>query len=677
MKKILLSLLILASLYAQPQEKHSIKDLKPNDVIGMRISVPAENTNLSSVWDFGNGSKVDMDFNVLSVKGDSIHLGVKPTRLFSLINNSDNTCAYFDSDYYAYYDNKPWFFLFEDNSVIASVNMNDGGVKIKYKDKTGGIDFDEEEKSTGRSRNDWYNQAFNIPKGLKLMEYVDEPIATLYIDFEKIVKSSLGAFTKEWEEKPKEDTSIPWMIDLRSSIKNQPNAPMFIQITSASFELPYNISIRYQAPRDMPEDRVLLTVGNRKISPTKKENDTYSFSFFLPSPKRAYIGDLIMDLTPNDSLIVSYDAVKKEYTFQGEGAANSAFTNKTIQLYNTAVEMNTRNESPLGHLEAYLDHLKYMEERFDSTLDQYAREMNDYWIKSARLSFDYWYINSRIKPFGEILSIGSFELIAAQNQLKDNPKMLKELNEVYSGIQIPWMNEHFTNVFPFGDYLYQPYTYNGFVKDFFAYKAKETNSSIMTAMNSLQDHVSGYYFAKTVFSGYPRSYLNSEVIKDLMTHFHLEKYNREYEDFLKNMHDPEIRESVVNLHQQLIKIEPGANIKDLNLDVEKYIPLKDKADGYFILLVGDSIGYNYVINSQKRDIQSIYSDMDKGIIKEELKDKVKLCFITNEHYKETLNNVPDIQEKVIFVPDKMIRDYKDKVVTKKRFFLILRNDGVM
>ncbi|MFV0537465.1 MAG: sensor histidine kinase [Dysgonomonas sp.] len=688
MKKILLTLVFLVSLCTDAQVRHSIRDLQPNDVISMKITVPVKDAVLNSLWDFEHGCKIDVDFQILSVEDDSIRMIIKPTRLLALFNapTTKGSLAYFDSNYYTYSDNKPWFYLFADNSVVASVNMNDWGVGVNYKNKTRDINHAEEEKATGRSRKEWYTQTLNIPKGLKVIDYGGEPITEVLLDFDKIIKLSLNSFTKEWNKKSNDKATMPWMINIGTTPKNDSSSPAFIQITSASFKLQPNISISFTPSKGTPEDRIFIQVGNEKIFPIRKTNNAYQFAFFLPSPKRAYMNGLTLDLTPDDSLIIGYNASANSYIFSGKGIANSLFTQTIAQLFDAKLANVEGDAKDATFLENIKKNFQKNEEFFKSTLSQYIDGMNDYWIRSARLSFDYWYINERLKLYSKATDRFDLERLPMVKQyLKENPDKLNEANKslniddlekLRDGASIPWQNDHFVNVFPYGDYLYQPYTYHPFIKDFFRYKAKETNNTIMTGMQYLQEHIPSYYFAKSVFFGYPRSYLNSETLKYLMVNFQLEENNREYEDFLKAMHDPEIRESVVNLHQQLTKIEPGANIKELKLEIEKHIPLKSNSDKYIILLVGDDkIGFNPHMGAYETNIKEIYESLITDLRESNLADKVDICIITTESSKINQRGLSDIQSKIIFVSDKDIRDYTDKVVNHERSFIVLRSNG--
>lgn len=108
MKKILFTFFVLVSVCIQAREVSSMKDLRPNDTFNIRITLPAKNSELSSVWDFEHGYKMDVDCQVLSNNENSVQVAIKPTRLLVWVNLPDDPyySAYYDSNYFAYFDNK-------------------------------------------------------------------------------------------------------------------------------------------------------------------------------------------------------------------------------------------------------------------------------------------------------------------------------------------------------------------------------------------------------------------------------------------------------------------------------------------------------------------------------------------------------------------------------------------
>ncbi|WP_051698014.1 sensor histidine kinase [Prevotella sp. 10(H)] len=646
MRKILLVIIFLLSVVSIPaKELFSIKDLKPADKFSLRITVSAGTVGHSSVWDFSQTQKVDVDFHVLSVDKDSIRLAIKPIRWFTCfqseeqLKNRQTDLAYFNTDYFGYYDDKPMFYLFDNNSVIASLNTNDKKVNISYADSP-------EEKHTNRYRNRWYMQALNIPQGLRMVSFVS-PISDLFIDFDIITKSALESFFKEWDEKNRKGATMPWLIDLRSEFVSVSDKATFAQLTSASFAIQPNTHIMFTASKDIPEDRIFIEMDGERMKPVKSVNYTYVFSFFLSSPKRMNIRDIILDITPEDSLKVKYNSISRNYEFEGKGYANSAYINEIAKLYNS-------NQPDIYHEMDKDIFFREGEELHVSLLSKYQSNMNDYWRKSAKLSFDYWYASEKLKLYNENVTRSWGEPVATEDMSL-------------------WYNKHFTDLFPFADYLYQPYTYGALVESFYTYKAQEANNSIMTGIRYLQGHIPKYYFADAVFWGYPRFYLTSETLKYIMLNFHLSESEREYQDFIQKCNVTELRKSVIDLHEKLAKVDPGANIKDLDLKIENKIPLKNKSDGYVILLVRNSLDNNKEDLYFEQRLKNIYTEIEKA----ELKDKVNVCIITSESHKSHFDSKPEIQKQIIFVPDANVREFEDKLVSDDRDYMVIRNNGII
>ncbi len=641
MKKTLFTFLVFVSICVQAREIRNLKDLRIGDSFSMRITVPVEPAKQSSIWEIEQAQKIDVGFQVLEVTKDSVVLAIRPTRWFIYYQSPHDkrVSIYLDSDYVLYSGKKKFFYQFSDNSVTASLNMSSGKVTLNF------ITTPEEEKNASRSKKSWYTQPFEIPHGLEIF-YFDSFLPDFLLNFEELIKISLESFIVKWEDLANPAPHIPWLVEL-SPERNKADEPTFINILDTSFPLEPNTFISYTDHGEIPEDRLFLKVGNRKIMPTRKEGNSYEFSFFLTLPKRGYIGDLILDLTPSDSLIIGYETATG-FVFEGKGAANSAFTNTIAKWYTANKDAQKADTESL---------LAEGEDVYRSTLDKYSHGMNSYWLRSAELSNKYWYASQQFKTYNRN---------KRESWGRERP----------SNEEIPWNNEQIKNLFPSADYLYQPYIYTDLVDNFFVYKASEANNSVMTGLYQLEGYIPSYYFADAVFWGYPRTYLTSKTLKKLMVDFELSRSNREYEDFISKQHDPEILETIVELHRQLKMIEPGANIKELGLDVEKYIPLKNDANKYIILLVGDDkIGFNPNLGDYKTNIKEIQESLKNNLRENNLTDKVDICLITSASSKSKLGITSEMENGIIFVPDKEVRDYEDKVVGKERSFIVLKSNG--
>jgi len=534
MKRIALIFGILVSIVSvQARDVAGLKDLQQSDTFSVRITVPVSPKGQSSVWSFEETQKLDVGFHVLSVNKDSVRMAIKPTRWIIYYREPEKryTAVYENSDYVRYYGGKTQFYLFENNSVVVSVNRNDGKFNIDYKAHI------EDEENQYRKR--WAKQLMEISNGLRLYGH-SEPVSDLDLDFDNVINISLNGFLEDWNE----EQTIPSFVDLGLDSDWKADTPTSLQLLSASFDLPPNTIVEFRAG-EMPEDRVFLTLGSQKIYPQKYTAgiyEVYKFSFFLDAPRRAYIHDLILDLTPGDSIA----AVSPNYTFQdydlaGNGYANSAYTNAMAKFYNSRNAEQVEDADWDTFWEENIEH-------FHFTYNTYIRQMDDYWRESSRLSFNYWYMSEHIKRYNRRAAWDSFN-----PDLSDN--------------EIPWTNPRFMTSFPFADHLYQPYkTYGELLKSFYNYKAFQANNSVLTGRKYfLSDGLTpAYYFANAVFSGYPRSYLTSETLKEMMLRFHLSFSEREYQDFMNmyNLQESEIKESLHCIARANEKVDPGQTSRD-------------------------------------------------------------------------------------------------------------------
>ena len=650
MKRVLfVSIMVLATMIVQAKEVFSFGNLKPGDLFCLKITLPFGDAKPGSVWDFNSVQKIDIDFKVLAVNKDSVRLGIKPTNWYIcspnliypevLRQHGVRVNYYFDSQYHTFLNSKPIFYLFDNNSVNAFIHAQNGGMEFRFTELA-------EEQLTSRSRKRWSTDLREIPEGLDMV-YWDGKLGNYTLDFESTIKLILDAFLKEWKKSREAGQSIPWLVDLSSGFKEGAVAPVYIQLTAASFSLPSNSFISLTTPAEMPEDRVFITMGDQRILPSKKEGDAYLFDLFLSSPQRFSIGNVLLDMTPADSLVVKFNAYTRQYEFSGKGWENSAYTNSIVSLYkDETADMTHEKEQELFFSKG--------KAFFESILSRYAPAMNPYWLHSAKLSFDYWYAAERIRLYNEKVK---------QNRGRTYP----DENE------IPWKNEHFTRLFPFSDYLYQPYTYGNLMKAFLDFKARQNYMNTLTSVGYLQGGARRYYFADVIFWGYPGFYLTGDALAYQMVRFGLHESSREYEDFTRKCPVPELRDPIIALHDKLAKAAPGANIKALNLEVEKQIPLKHTANGYVILLVKERLDNNPEDPLFEERLRLIRDEIEKT----GLKGSVEVCIITGESQKATFAAKPGLQQQIYFAPEKSIRDYEDKIISDNEAFLIIRNDGTI
>lgn len=658
--RLLILLLVLTSMFAQAKEVRTFDKLRQGDSFTLKVTVSDGAVGHNSIWDFDQVQKIEVQFDVLSVDKDSVRFGIKPTNWFAHFQDKDQydlnpyspfkVYNYYDSHFFSRYANgESIFYLFRDNNVILSASIKDGKVSTNF------FPISEESGIFTRDRKKWYSDLLQITTGVKIIGGGGPP-QDLTLDFEAILKTAAQGFFNNWIEKSGEGSLISWFVDLRNSVTPQnTQAPTFVQLVSASFDLQPNVRLIYTPSKDIPEDRIFITNNDERIRPAKKSSDSsYTFEFFLPSPKRMELNGLSLDLTPDDSIKIEYNTVENDYLFTGRGGANSAYTNQIVKFYKE--EKGLRNHGEIWKItqQQIDDFFDKGKAKHQILLQTYSKGMNAYWVRSAELSYNYWYLSEKVNMHNVITqqNIGDF---------------MKPMPLQY---QIDWTSKEFGCIFPASDYLYQPYTYGKFLNSYYSYKAWQTNDDVLTGMRYLQEHIPKYYFADAIFWGYPRFYLTSETLKYLMTGFHLEDSQREYDDFLRKCSEPGLRTSITSMHEQVEKVEPGANIKNLNLAIQNYIPFKNASDSYIVLLVDEGLTESFNLQ-----LKNPYKESDKE--NDYLRDKITPCVITSESRKSLFEKSNNAQEYITFVSDDKLRDYYDKVITRKGCYIIMRSDGTI
>lgn len=658
--KLLIVLLVLTSMFAQAKEVRTFDKLRQGDSFTLKVTVSDGVVGHNSIWDFDQAQKLEVQFDVLSVDKDSVRFGIKPTNWFAHFQDKDQhdpnpyslfkVYNYYDSYFFSRYANgESIFYLFRDNNVILSASIKDGRVSTNF------LPIPEESGIFTRDRKRWYSDLLQITTGVKIIGGGGIP-KDLTLDFEAVLRTAAQGFFHNWIEKSRKGNLMPWFVDLRDPVTTQnTQTPTFVQIVSASFDLQPNVRLIYTPSKDIPEDRVFITNNGERIRPAKKSSDgSYTFEFFLSSPKRMKINGILLDLTPDDSIKIEYNTVENDYLFTGRGSANSAYTNQIVKFYKEEKELQNSGELWKITQQQIDDFFDKGKAKHQTLLQTYGKEMNAYWIRSAELSYNYWYLSEKVNMHNAITqqNIGDF---------------MKPMPLQY---QIDWTSKEFGCIFPASDYLYQPYTYGKFLDSYYSYKAWQTNDDVLTGMRYLQEHIPKYYFADAIFWGYPRFYLTSETLKYLMTGFHLEDSQREYDDFLRKCAEPGLRTSITSMHEQVEKVEPGANIKDLNLAIQNYIPLKNASDSYIVLLVDEGLTESFNLQ-----LKNPYKESDKE--NDYLRDKITPCVITSASRKSLFEKNNNAQEYITFVSDDKLRDYYDKVITRKGCYIIMRSDGTI
>lgn len=326
MKKLLSTLLIIIPIFLFAKEIKNVNNLEQNDILKLRLTFPRNTINLNvEPWSIEQKEQIDVEIKVINQNKESIEFAILPTHWFIYYQSPHNrdVNVYFDSDFLIFSDNNPIFNLFENNSVTANLNKENNNISINFKTIQG-----EEDKNS--SRKEWVTQLIEIPKGLKIAPF-DNEFPMNKLNFEKVINFSLSELFNQL----KKTHQLPWIIINKENKDKE--LPYFIEIIDASFNLKANTTVVVNPSTKTPIEDIWIKLGDKKITPTKQNRDSFIFEFFLPSPQRAYLKDYILDLTPTDSLLIAYSKIDKNYIIKGKGAANSNYINAIRKFYDTTL----------------------------------------------------------------------------------------------------------------------------------------------------------------------------------------------------------------------------------------------------------------------------------------------------------------------------------------------------
>lgn len=478
--------------------------------------------------------------------------------------------------------------------------------------------------------------------------------STLYFS-SKLIPVGLGSIPGYTESWMGQELNYPQLIEqvVIPFLCNQPTKSdhAFCQLVQASFDLPHNTRIIFKPLHPITGPATRLSIGSRNYPLTKQADGSYQTSFFLSQPTKSWLGDNLL-LTPGDSLIIR-ETSEDNYTFEGRGAANNQFYQEiekhyTFFYYDFCFFFNLPDTVSLHQ------RIKRGKELYETSLQKYDQRLTPYWKKSAELSAKYWEITTRFR------ANWNFHRRSSKDSI--HPKIAK----AYS---IPVHSNLFRRTSPFTDYLYQPQFYDKFLNAFFQYKVQQLNEDNLTHKTWWESDASTYYLQKQIFSDYPQIFRLAENLKDMMESQQLTEIRREYEDFLHLCKNPTINQDIRELWNQYMKIEPGANIKEVGLNVTSYLPLKKKADGY--ILLSDSYVFcdpqDLTTNVQ---IEKILSELN-------IKDKTALCYFRPESRRQFLPDSLKGKNIYTFLPDNLIDEDKIKLNISPWTMILMRNDGTI
>ena len=441
-----------------------------------------------------------------------------------------------------------------------------------------------------------------------------------------------------------------------------------IQVTDASFPLIPNLKLSFYSERKLTSDELILEVNYRKYALKQEDNGFVRFDFFLPHLSMGKMINTVVSMTPGDSIAMLSDA-NGDITFSGKGAENCRFWHELSKhqsfldkYLNDRGYTTSSTEIPLpSHMESYL---ATGDSIFQALQSQYASQMSPYWLESSQLSYKYWYM-------AQVL----------QSHLKHHSI-------------IEWEKEPFNSVTPFLDYLFHPQHYTSFINLYSDYIQEDLHRDVLIrTVNYHINLMSKYYSQKGLLAGYPKYLALSETLLKLIETEALSKFQNEYQDFTTECKDPVLLQKVVQEYDLSLKIQPGENIRKLQLSIEQELPLKKTADGYILIIMGypenSGAEYKELLADMTDSLDAIGLKTNIRVIRPERYEAITRLDTTTVRILTTSPN-PDKPNETIIQLDTTHRRtvvHRDEsedlskdcqiLRTKKNSLLLLRNDGVI
>lgn len=414
-----------------------------------------------------------------------------------------------------------------------------------------------------------------------------------------------------------------------------------VRLVESSSGMKTNVHLIYRNPENL-QNPLSFTVSGQKHTFSQKNNEL-ECRFYLSSPAKTEINGVPLWLMPGDSIVFEKDG-RNGYLFSGKGAANCMFAQEEQNLL-------PKNKTAYD-IEKYQTSIEEMSEIYLMLWEKYGKQMDYYWLKSSQFTYKYWYMVSYLAKYGTW-------------QISQ-----KSENRIFGD------DPQFATATPYFDYYYQPDHYENFIISIFIDKLNQLRNDNMTAffgrtMGDLEKgeqfeniEKSFYYNVKFLYSGYPQLLLMKDFLKNIMRRYHYSTYRPEYEDFMQTCLEPELRREISDLHRQLMQIEPGRKIQDINPELSKLPFLKNKADGYIVL----SIGKRYMKWGMEWT-----SHLWKELEKVGLSEQMKVIAFRSMEYVESLPDSLKNPDKYLYLTD-MDMDFFSFIEGE---FFLLRNDGTI
>ncbi len=547
--RLLIVLYLFSGLLLQAKIPKTLSDLKTGDWFTLEYSqfLPVQDDTPP----LRNADVIEYRVSVLEKARGALRISVRPTRFYrstigEVIRKSNDKKGfnhwlhdavgeksfinYFDSNYASDFNPKKDYYFGENDSVVFRLDLKNSSLSdtVYY-----------------LKQNELYFSLDMVVHGIRRWsglhgKTVPNPPAKIFLN--TIVLNYFAVYDPHQLLKDKE------------GYLEEDNSTYCIKLIGASFPLSPNVKLSYYTPTKLTENQLSLEVEGKRYKLKQNSDGLVCFELYLSSPAvcKMVNGDLL--LTPGDSLSISDDG-SGNLTFTGKGSGNCKYyfeLNRNLDLFARKYNQSIDN---------FEKDLEKGWKFYQSLWDKYASEMTPYWLCSSQLSFKYWYIDQYLT---------SFQI---------------------TGLVIPWYDSIFTSVIPLIDYKYQPLFYNSFLNSYGYYKFYQlAGEDVLMGSSSFQIDMTGkYYFYKNFFLGYPKYYQLSEHLKSSMANNSSYYYQREYDDFISSCKDITLLHKMKDEYEDAMKSEPGKNIKNLPLNFLDQIPLKSKADGYILIVMGSAI----------------------------------------------------------------------------------------
>ena len=419
-----------------------------------------------------------------------------------------------------------------------------------------------------------------------------------------------------------------------------------IQITKASFALAPNVKLSFHASEKLALKDLFLEINSQKYDLQQDDNGMIRYELYLPHPARGMIANTSVSITPGDSVHIEKDS-DGNVIFTGTGAENCRFgyeLSKHQAFLDQASPFKQTQKNPLQPEEkvssgyAIEQYLATGDSIFQTLLNQYAVYMSPYWLESALLSSKYWYLYKSIEF------------------------------QRYDDFEIDWKKDPLQSVTPLIDYVYQPLYYTLSMNSYCKFKIRETYNDVFTADYS-DNLLSKYYFQKEFFSGYPKYLELSETLLALMksSDLSLSDFQKEYDHFITACKYPDLLLKVTHEYNLLSAVQPGVNIRELHLKIEKELPLKKSADGYILIFMG------YLGNKPSNEL---LIEMMDSLNNHSLNTKVQVVYPERYHHQSHIDSTSSKGWSQTITSDDLRNDIK-ALRGIMNTLLLIRNDGAI